>query len=140
MIRKTDVTIPMMPGVVLQSSERPTMMEHTSMPTRATNATIRALVLTLPSLILAQMPPQKLEQQPGSSEPDCFESLDIDTYGVCILCTLPFGEHFFKKARVHPCTFSHAIFAHRLNPKRLYECVARNEELKFWIEPDVSSI
>ncbi len=66
MIMKMEVIIPMMPGEMLQSVESPTAMEHASMPTIATNATMRALVLTLPSLIFAQMPPQKLEQQPGS--------------------------------------------------------------------------
>ena len=65
MIKKIDVTIPIIPGDT-EHSVRPTAIAHASMPTRATKATMRALVLTLPSLILAQMPPQKLEQQPGS--------------------------------------------------------------------------
>ena len=63
---KMDVTNPITPGTVEQSDVRPTAIEQASMPTNERKATMRALVLTLPSLILAQMPPQKLEQQPGS--------------------------------------------------------------------------
>jgi hypothetical protein len=65
-IKKVDVTNPIMPGDILQSEERPTAMAHANMPITAMKATMRALVLTLPSLILFQIPPQKLAQQPGS--------------------------------------------------------------------------
>lgn len=67
MIKKSDVANPIMPGETEQSVDKPTAIEHASMPITPMNATIRALVLTLPSLILFQIPPQKLEQQPGSA-------------------------------------------------------------------------
>ena len=59
MIMKMDVTNPIIPGDTEQSDVRPTAIEQASMPTNERKATMRALVLTLPSLILAQMPPQK---------------------------------------------------------------------------------
>jgi hypothetical protein len=65
-IKKSEVHNPMTPGVMLQSVDRPTAMAHASIPTTAMNATMRALVLTRPCLILSQIPPQKLAQQPGS--------------------------------------------------------------------------
>jgi hypothetical protein len=65
-IKKIDVHNPMTPGVMLQSVDRPTAIAHASIPITAMNATMRALVLTWPCLILSQIPPQKLEQQPGS--------------------------------------------------------------------------
>jgi hypothetical protein len=68
MIKKRDVIIPIIPGETEQSVDKPTAMEHASMPITPMKATIRALVFTLPSLILAQIPPQKLEQQPGSAD------------------------------------------------------------------------
>ena len=79
MIKKSDVTIPIIPGETEQSVERPTAIEHASMPTTAIKAIIRALVLTLPSLILFQIPPQKLEQQPGS---DIDASLDQEKLSI----------------------------------------------------------
>jgi hypothetical protein len=65
----------MIPVATLQSV-KPTAIEHASMPTMARKATIRALVFNLPSLILFQIPPQKLAQHPGS---------DIDTISCLML-------------------------------------------------------
>ncbi len=90
MIKKIDVTIPIIPGDTEQSEERPTAIAHASMPTRATKATMRALVLTLPSLILAQMPPQKLAQQPGSD--------------ISAICLPKFEAHYpltYTRAQAH---------------------------------------